>query len=184
MVSRSKKAKKMTGTLSGKSLDQLVQEYGLSSNLFRLRAVNDSRLIGKNLIDLDVRRKYGLNIIEVRRVDSSQHRFLKTITQKLASPDTTIWVGDVLYITGEVSNVNRFAEDFLMEMLDGHTTEEASKADKSLDFYDIGIAEIVLMPSSNIVNRTVKEAGFRDKFNVNVLGIRRKKEYILRELGT
>lgn len=68
-------------------------------------------------------------------------------------------------------------------MLDGHTTEEASKADKSLDFYDIGIAEIVLMPSSNIVNRTVKEAGFRDKFNVNVLGIRRKKEYILRELG-
>lgn len=93
----------------------------------------------------------------------------------MASPDTTIWVGDVLYITGEVSNVNRFAEDFLMEMLDGHTTEEASKADKSLDFYDIGIAEIVLMPSSNIVNRTVKEAGFRDKFNVNVLGIRRKR---------
>ena len=65
------------GTLSGKSLDQLVQEYGLSSNLFRLRAVNDSRLIGKTIIDLDVRRKYGLNIIEVRRVDSSQHRFLK-----------------------------------------------------------------------------------------------------------
>lgn len=179
----SKKGKKNDGTLSGKSLNQLVQEYGLSSNLFRLRAVNDSRLIGKTIIDLDVRRKYGLNIIEVRRVDSSQHRFLKTITQKLASPDTTIWVGDVLYITGEVSNVNRFAEDFLMEMLDGHTTEEASKADKSLDFYDIGIAEIVLMPSSNIVNRTVKEAGFRDKFNVNVLGIRRKKEYILRELG-
>ena len=28
---------KNDGTLSGKSLDQLVQEYGLSSNLFRLR---------------------------------------------------------------------------------------------------------------------------------------------------
>ena len=75
-----------------------------------------------------------LNIIEVRRVDSSQHRFLKTITQKLASPDTTIWVGDVLYITGEVSNVNRFAEDFLMEMLDGHTTEEALKPTSPLTF--------------------------------------------------
>lgn len=72
---------KNDGTLSGKSLDQLVQEYGLSSNLFRLRAVNDSRLIGKTIIDLDVRRKYGLNIIEVRRVDSSQHRFTKTIAE-------------------------------------------------------------------------------------------------------
>ena len=51
------------------------------------------------------------------------------------------------------------------------------------DFMDIGIAEIVLMPTSNILNQRVKEAGFRDKFNVNVLGIRRKKEYILQDLG-
>ena len=50
-------------------------------------------------------------------------------------------------------------------------------------FYDIGIAEIVLMPASNLVNQTIKEAGFRDKYNVNVLGIRRKKEYLLQDLG-
>lgn len=68
-------------------------------------------------------------------------------------------------------------------MLDGHTTEEAAKANNSLDFYDIGIAEIVLMPSSNLANRTVKDADLRGKFNVNVLGIRRKKEYILQDLG-
>jgi len=169
----SKKGKGESASLSGKSLNQLVKEYGLSNNLFRLRAINDSRLIGKTVIELDIRRKYGLNILEVRRSEVSQHKFLKTITQKLASPDTTIWVGDVLYITG----------DYLLEMIDGHTTEEAVKADNKLDFYDIGIAEIVLMPSSNIINQTVKEAGFRDKFNVNVLGIRRKKEYILQDLG-
>ena len=52
-----------------------------------------------------------------------------------------------------------------------------------MDFYDIGIAEIVLMPSSNLINQTIKGAGFRDKFNVNVLGIRRKKEYLLQDLG-
>lgn len=177
------KSKKSDGSLSGKSLNQLVKEYGLSSNLFRLRVNSESRLIGQTIIDLDVRRKYDLNIIEVRCADSSQHRFLKTVTQKLASPDTTLSVGDVLYITGDIANVNRFTEVFLLEMLDGHTTEEAAKADKSLDFYDIGIAEIVLMPSSNIVNQTVKDAGFRDKFNVNVLGIRRKQEYILHDLG-
>ena len=36
---------------------------------------------------------------------------------------------------------------------------------------------------SNLVNQTIKEAGFRDKYNVNVLGIRRKKEYLLQDLG-
>lgn len=180
----SKKGKKDDGDLSGKSLEQLVKEYGLSSSLFRLRAGSDSLLIGKTMIELDVRRKYGLNILEVRRGEASQHKFLKTITQKLASPDTTVWVGDVLYITGDIANVNRFAQDYQIEMLDGHTTEEAAKVDKSLDFYDIGIAEIVLMPSSGITNQKVKDAGFRDKYNVNVLGIRRKKEYILQDLGS
>ena len=179
----SKKGKKQEVNASGKSLNQLVKEYGLSSNLFRLRADTSSLLVGKTIIDLDVRHKYGLNILEVRRGDISQNRFLKTITQKLAEPDTVMQEQDVLYVTGEVESVERFAEDYLLEMLDGHTTEEAAKANNSLDFYDIGIAEIVLMPSSNLANRTVKDADLRGKFNVNVLGIRRKKEYILQDLG-
>ena len=179
----SKKGKKQEVNASGKSLNQLVKEYGLSSNLFRLRADTSSLLVGKTIIDLDVRRKYGLNILEVRRGDISQNRFLKTITQKLAEPDTVMQEQDVLYVTGEVESVERFAEDYLLEMLDGHTTGEAAKANNSLDFYDIGIAEIVLMPSSNLANRTVKDADLRGKFNVNVLGIRRKKEYILQDLG-
>lgn len=168
---------------SGKSLKQLVKEYGLSSNLFRLKVVGGSRLYGKTIIELDIRRKYGLNILEVRRGDVSQHRFLKTITQKLADPSTVLQKEDILYVTGDFNKIKLFAEDFLLEMLDGHITEEAKDSANSLDFYDIGIAEIVLMPSSNLINQTIKGVGFRDKFNVNVLGVRRKKEYLLQDLG-
>ena len=179
----SKKGQKDDNKRSGKSLKQLVNEYGLSSNLFRLQVIKDSRLLGKTIIDLDIRRKYGLNIMEVRRGDVSQHRFLKTITQKFAAPDTMLQAEDILYVTGEFDKVQLFAEDFLLEILGDHATEETQSATNSLDFYDIGIAEIVLMPASNLINQTIKEAGFRDKFNVNVLGIRRKKEYLLQDLG-
>ena len=34
-----------------------------------------------------------------------------------------------------------------------------------------------------MINRTIIEAGFRSKFGVNVLGIRRKQDYILNDLG-
>jgi di/tricarboxylate transporter len=34
-----------------------------------------------------------------------------------------------------------------------------------------------------MINRTIIEAGFRSKFSVNVLGIRRKQDYILNDLG-
>ena len=177
------KRKEDRAATSGKSLNELVKEYGLSDNLFRLRADASSVIVGQTILALDVRRRYGLNILEVRRGEVSQHRFLKTVTQKLASADTVIEAGDVLYVQGDAAEVNRFAEDFALALMDGHATEMAVNAERSLDFYDIGIAEIVLMPSSDLINRRVKEAGFRDKFNVNVLGIRRKKEYLLQDLG-
>lgn len=171
-------------SLSGKSLKQLVKEYGISNNLFRLQVTPTSHLEGKTISDLDIRRKYGLNILEVRRGNASQHRFLKTITQKLAAPDTILQTNDILYISGKFNQIEQFSEDFRLNILDEHTTEEANNTDNSLEFYDIGIAEIVLMPSSSLINKTIKEAGFRDKFNVNILGIRRKQEYLLQDLGS
>ena len=165
-----------------KSLNQLIREYGLFDNLFRLKVVSGSLLKGKTIIELDVRKKYGVNILEVRRSDSSQKRFLKTVTQQLAWTNIQLQPEDVLYVRGSIEKVEKFAVAYQLEMQDSHTTEETAKKD-GLDFYDIGIAEIVLMPSSKLINRTVEECAFRDKYNVNILGIRRKSEYLLRDLG-
>ena len=168
----------------GKSLNQLVKEYGLSDNLFRLKVVNTSLLKGKTIVELDVRRQFGLDILEVRRSESSQNRFLKTVTpQQLASSTTQLQVDDVLYVRGAAEKVEQFVIVYQLEMQAGHTTEETNKADEGLDFYVIGIAEIVLMTSSKLINQKVKECGFRDKYNVNILGIRRNNEYLLRDLG-
>lgn len=166
----------------GKTLQQLVNEYGISDNLFRLLAGDKAKITGKTIINLDIRNKYGLNILEIRRGDASRHKFLKTITQKLADPETIIQPGDILYISGSFSQIEKFAADYALDLLDGHTTEE-TKSGSTLDFYDIGIAEIVFMPTSRLLNRSIMEIGFRDKFNVNVLGIRRKQEYILQDIG-
>ena len=169
---------------SGKSLGQLVKEYGLSSNLFRLRVPSGANVVGETISKLDVYRRFGLNILELRRSTSSQHRFLKTVTQKLASPDSVINSGDVLYVSGNAEDVSRFAQECNMELMDGHTTEEtAGKIDNKLAFYDIGIAEILITPNSGIINQKVKDVGFRDKYNLNVLGVRRRRDYILQDIG-
>ncbi len=171
------------GKHNNKTLKELVAEYGISTNLFRLKVVPTSLLKGNTIIELDIRRKYGLNILEVRRSDASHHRFLKTATQQLADPHTKLQIEDILYITGDAERIKQFSIDYQLEMLDGRVTEEAKQSDKSLDFYDIGIAEIVLMPSSKLIHQNIKEIAFRDKYNVNVLGIRRRNEYILKDLG-
>lgn len=177
------KKKKNAGT-GGKSLQQLVKEYGLASNLFRVEVCSDSTVIGKSIIELDIRRRFGLNIMEIRRGDSSRYRFLKTITQ-LTSPETTLENGDILYVSGNFDEVRRFAGECRLDILDGHHTEEAVKIQEgnSLDFYEIGIAEIIIVPTSGLINKSIKDIDLRGKFNINVLGIRRKGEYLLHDLG-
>ena len=169
---------------TGKSFDELVNEYGVTDNLFRVHIKEeDSPAIGKTVAELNVYREYGINILELRR-SAGQNRFVRTVNQKLASPDLVLKPGDVLYLSGTPEQIERFAQDYKFRLLDRHTDEiEGSSSNPSLDFFDIGVAEILIMPTSSMINRTIIEAGFRSKFNVNVLGIRRKKDYILNDLG-
>ncbi len=168
----------------GKSLKELVNEYGVTSNLFRVHIKDqNSAAIGKTVVDLNIYREYGLNVLELRR-STGQNRFVRTVNQQLASPDLVLKQNDVLYVSGDPEMTEKFAADYSLRLLDRHTDEiDGSSSNASLDFFDIGVAEILIMPTSSMINRTIIEAGFRSKFSVNILGIRRKKDYILKDLG-
>ena len=179
------KEKSKEKSKSGKSLKELVREYGVTDNLFRVHIKSDeSQAIGKTVVDLNIYREYGINVLELRR-STGQNRFVRTVNQQLASPDLVLKQNDVLYLSGEPEQIERFASDYTLRLLDRHTDEiDGSSSNASMDFFDIGVAEILIMPSSSMINRTVIEAGFRSKFAVNVLGIRRKQDYILNDLGS
>ncbi len=181
----SPKEKSKDKKIKGKSLKELVNEYGITSNLFRVHIKDgDSKAIGRTVVDLNVYREYGLNVLELRR-STGQNRFVRTVNQQLVSPDLVLKQNDVLYVSGDPEMAEKFATDYSLRLLDRHTDEiDGSSSNASLDFFDIGVAEILIMPTSSMINRTIIEAGFRSKFSVNVLGIRRKKDYILHDLGS
>ena len=178
------KSKAKENEKDNKSLKELVREYGVAENLFRVHIKgHESKAIGKTVVDLNIYREYGINVLELRR-SAGQNRFLRTVNQQRASPDLVLKQNDVLYLSGSLEMITKFAEDYSLRLLDNHVDEiDDSPANASLDFFDIGVAEILIMPSSSMINRTITEAGFRSKFGVNVLGIRRKNEYILKDLG-
>lgn len=162
---------------SGKSLNQLVEEYQLAEGLTRLSIPVGSLAIGKTVTELDVFRRYGLTVIEVRREKSASGPLLKRINQFMANRDVVLSAGDVLYVIAQdVSKAEAFAEDYGLE-----TVVRQNDGGK-LHFYHLGIAEIVLLPVSKLLNRTLKEVEFRTTYGVSVLGIRRGKHYLLDQL--
>ena len=165
---------------SGKSLKALVKEYGISSNLHRLQVNSSSLVVGKMIGELDIRKNYSLNIIEVRHVERNQRNpLVKNVVQQAADSDTILRADDILYVSGSDTIVKVFAEKYKLELL----PETNSSSSNVLDFYDIGVAEIVVMSSSSVVNKTIREVEFRSKYNVSVLGICRKNKYILQGIA-
>ena len=174
---------KDTKTTTGHSPKELAKKYQLSDNLYRIQIRPGSRIGGKKLQELNITQAYNLSILEIRRQSSSQGRFLKTVDQSLAGPHTELQENDILYVFGPFEKVNQFAKEQNLELTDTHVSEYVEGAEvEKLSVREIGIAEVLLMPYSKLINKAVKDSGFRDKYSVNILGIQRKGEYILNDI--
>lgn len=174
---------KDTKTTTGHSPKELAKKYQLSDNLYRIQIRPGSRIGGKKLQELNITQAYNLSILEIRQQSSSQGRFLKTVDQSLAGPHTELQENDILYVFGPFEKVNQFAKEQNLELTDTHVSEYVEGAEvEKLSVREIGIAEVLLMPDSKLINKVVKDSGFRDKYSVNILGIQRKGEYILNDI--
>ena len=153
----------------GKTLDELVSEYNLNNALRRYRISPRSAVSGKTVAELDMRNRYGLSILEIRNESSDRSGIIRNVTQSLASPESILTAGDIIYLTGDTARMDAFAAENGLERLDN----------SNIDFYDIGISEIVLMPSARIIGTPLRKSGFRERYSINVLGIKRHSDYIM-----
>lgn len=58
--------------MKAKSLEQLVSEYRLADNLWRFVVGRGSQMKGHSMAELDIRNRYGLSVLEVRRETTKQ----------------------------------------------------------------------------------------------------------------
>ena len=162
-----------------KSLDDLVDEYQLLDNLHRYivpskryGAADENGgvmdIVGKTLKDLSIQKKYGVSIIEIRNEKKSKLGLMKDVNQNMAKSSSTISVHDILYILGDEEKIEKFAHDYGLRKM----------KDVKIDFYDLGLTEIVVMPTSNFAGLRIGEANLRKRFGINVLGVKRGEEYI------
>lgn len=178
--------KEKSAIKKNKSLNQLVSEYQLAENLYRVQIEKGSPFINKTLQELNITRTYNVSILEIRRINS-RNRFHKTVDMTMAGPSSTFRENDILYVFGNFNDVTELINKNSLKLIDTHKLEGTdngmsnSKAG-GLEFSEIGIAEVVLMSTSKLINKRVKESNFRQLYNVNILGIQRKSGYILQDI--
>lgn len=156
-----------------KTLTDLVHEYSLHNTTTAYRVSSQSPIKGKTIGELDLAAQFGLQILEIRQEKNTTRPLIKKVRQHVAKAKMRLHVGDLIYVQGDTASKQSMSKQFLL-------TEEE---DADLHFYEIGMTEIVLMPGSRLDGSRIKESGLRENFNINVIGIRRKQNYITTALG-
>ena len=156
---------------------QIASYYQLGGKLFQLRVPRQSPMIGRQLAELKIPARYQLCILKIDRKSKDRIKLLPMTYQEMAGPRSIIQPKDLLYIQGSIEKVKEFANDFLLEIC-----EEESDANELVS-KQLGMAEVLLTPNSSMINERVGSIGFREKYNINIIGINRKGEYLLKEMS-
>ena len=165
-----------------KTPDQLMSEYQLIENIYRLEISKDSSLLKSSISELDITKRYSIIIAEIHTRNYTP--LGKNISVSLPEANRILTINDVLYVVGEYENVVRFSEENELSFLDNQAGQELDKPSFAgkFKFEEIGMAEVVLLANSRLNNLRVKSSGFRDNYNVNILGIQRNKNYLIQNV--
>lgn len=141
----------------------LIREYHLTGRARRLAIRPGSPMIGQRLDDLKLRERYCANVIGVER----WRRFRRVIVN--VNGVSEFRAHDVLLIDMSASDVDlrQFCGE---QMLEPMVLRGEYFADQALD---VGMAEVALIPDSEMIGKTVREIAFRTRFGLNIVGMKR-----------
>jgi di/tricarboxylate transporter len=151
---------------------ELTVDYKMRDYLAELLVLPESGLVGKQLREANLGERLDLNVLGVVREKTQIF---------VPSPDLVIAAGDLLLVEGKVAQIIRVKETAGLEI-----KPDVKLRDPDLTWKEVELAELVIMPGSYLVGRTLKEARFRERQNLTVLalnhhgGVRRNKLSITR----
>jgi di/tricarboxylate transporter len=141
-----------TGQLS------LRDRYELRERMFLMRIPANSVLVGKKLRESRLGSALGLHVMGIIR---------NSRTEVAPEPSTILFSGDRLIVEGRPDQMDELSHWRKLEV------EQRSAQLEKLFSLNTAVAEVRLSAGSNLIGKTLNEAGFHDRFGVNILVIRR-----------
>ncbi len=154
----------------GRQISQrsLRTQYKLHERTFMMRVPTNSILVGKTLAESRIGSSTGLIILALVRQGRSE---------PLPSRQTVLRGGDGILVQGRV---DQFRE---LRRWSDLVIEREAPVLKSMVSAKVSYAEVTIADTSPLVSELVRHAAFRTRFDVSVVGLRRRNQYRLTNLA-
>lgn len=151
---------------AGAALDR---QYHVRDYLSELLIPEGSELVGKTISDAALRQTYGIQILEILRLD--QRRLM-------VRPDTVLQAGDVLAVSASAEQLVHIRDDSDMMIEAQARLEDGQELPE-----EIRLVEVVIGPNSDLIGGTLITTDFRNRYDTTVIAMRKEGQVIRERLG-
>lgn len=144
-----------------KNVTSNLREY-----LVEVKITSKSDLRGKTVSKAGLRNLKSLFLVEVER---------QGYVYSATSPNFVLRQDDILSFAGDTTAI--------AELIDPNNGMQIEHATKHQEEKKTGLLEVVISSNSMLINKTVKQSGFRNKYDASVIAIHRNGEKLKGKIG-
>lgn len=148
---------------------ELTADLGLRPYLAEVMVLPGSSLAGKTLAESGLGRDMDLTVLRIIR---DQDHYLAP------RPGLRLAEHDQLLVKGQRDDILQIRDAAGVAIKD-----DIELSDPRLQTEEMGLVEVILLPRSPLVGRTLRALGFRQRYGLQVLGIYRRGKSIYRKLS-
>lgn len=130
------------------------------------RVLPDSKLIGKNLLKAGLRNLKGVYLVELLRGS----RMISPV-----GPNEVLSEGDILFFAGNTKDI--------VDLINSDLGIELPTTARSYDSDKAEIVEAVMNNYSSLINKSVKQSDFRNRYNAAIVAIHRNGKKVSGRIG-
>jgi len=157
--------------LAAHPVEDLAEEYGLRDYLTELIIGPRSPLIGQTLTGARLARRWGINVLG--RVGEGGEIAVPALDEPLAA-------GDLLLAEGRLDTLETLIAEADVGIHRGPGEVGGAGRRPSLAAH---LLEVLVLPRSDLVGRSLEEVGFRQRFRANAVALNRHGESLIDKVG-
>jgi di/tricarboxylate transporter len=153
------------GKRGGRSVLELWEDFRVGRQYENARISAESPLAGKTIAESEIESRYGVRVLGIMRSGSGGED-----RTAIPTSSTEILAGDTLLIVGLP------AENERMMIENSLVPHAPTKQDQQRWLWELGAVAVLIHPESTLIGKTLRQAEFRSRFDLQVFGVRRSRE--------
>ena len=146
-----------------------TEDFKIQPYLTEIEILPDSTFAGKTLSESGLGQDLDITVIRIIR---GGEEYL------LPDADLCLQSGDVVLVEGLMDELMNISDEYGLELKPRRKID-----DEDLQSEEIGLFEVVLLPNSPMIGRSLQTLKFRERYKLQILGINRSGEIIYQKLS-